>query len=772
MGSTAVVGHNGARSVQFGIFEVDLRAGELRRNGSKVKLQEQPFQILTVLLEHPGEVVSREELQKKLWPADTFVDFDHSLNAAIRRLRDALGDSAENPRFVETVARRGYRFLAPVKGGNCSVATPTRPPAIRFRRGHIFVTAALLAGVVVGLVIADWPRHSVPINSSQIKLRRLTANPEDDPVAGAVISPDGKYLAFSDNNGFYLREIESGETHALKLPGGFAAVPAAWYPDGTHLIATWVEGPKSASSLWQISIMGGPPRKLIDDGRQPSVSRQGSQIAFVRGSNLDESLWLMQASGENPRPLLVGQKTMFGMPAWSPEGHRIAYVIGSYLPDLFEVRTSIETYNLDSGVRQTVLSAVPEAPPPPLLSVPAGPPAGHEGVTASGRHPVTIDQHLGPGLALDEAAHFGPGLVWTTDDRLLYSLSEPRPNQGDSNVWSVPLDSQGHVAGDASRLTATPDDVSNLNASRDGKRMAITKYSVNPDVYVAEINSTGTRLSTPKQLTLDERRDFPFSWTPDSKAVLFASDRDGIYHIFKQQIDEMVPELMVGGDEQTVAPRLAPDNSSVLYVIWPRLGEASVRGRVMRVPLSGGPSQTVLEQDGLGNVQCARFPSTLCLFDVRGTSKLLFFRFDPSTGKSEELPQARIEDTPAYAYNWSLSPDGKILATARGNGGLVTKDPSITFLSLENGSKHAVTAHAWAGIGSIDFAADGRSLWASAYTNTGTWALLNIDLQGRSRTMLEDTTMAVGWAIPAPDGKHLALWKARGTSNVWMLERF
>jgi DNA-binding winged helix-turn-helix (wHTH) protein len=193
MGSTAGVGNNGARSVQFGIFEVDLRAGELRRNGSKVKLQEQPFQILTVLLDRPGEVVSREELQKKLWPADTFVDFDHSLNAAIRRLRDALGDSAENPRFVETVARRGYRFLAPINGGNGSVATLTPQAATRSRRWRISVTLALLlAGVVVGLVIADWPRHSIPLNSSQIKLRRLTANPEDDPVAGAVISPDGK----------------------------------------------------------------------------------------------------------------------------------------------------------------------------------------------------------------------------------------------------------------------------------------------------------------------------------------------------------------------------------------------------------------------------------------------------------------------------------------------------------------------------------------------------------------------------------------------------
>src|SRR6195256_4560142 len=126
----AVVSEKEPRSVQFGVFEVDLRAGELRRNGSKVKLQGQPFQILTMLVARPGEVVTREELQKKLWPADIFVDFDHSLNAAIRRLRDALDDSAENPRFVETVARRGYRFLAPVSLGNGNGATRTEPAAV------------------------------------------------------------------------------------------------------------------------------------------------------------------------------------------------------------------------------------------------------------------------------------------------------------------------------------------------------------------------------------------------------------------------------------------------------------------------------------------------------------------------------------------------------------------------------------------------------------------------------------------------------------------
>src|SRR5271168_4253314 len=99
----------------FGVFELDLRAGELRKHGLRVRLQEQPFQLLAMLLEHAGEVVTREELQKKLWPADTFVDFDHGLNKAISKIREALSDSAESPHFVETVARRGYRFLAEVK---------------------------------------------------------------------------------------------------------------------------------------------------------------------------------------------------------------------------------------------------------------------------------------------------------------------------------------------------------------------------------------------------------------------------------------------------------------------------------------------------------------------------------------------------------------------------------------------------------------------------------------------------------------------------------
>src|SRR5258706_7305145 len=118
-----------ANSVRFGVYEFDLRSGELRKHGIRIKLQEQPCQILAILLEHRGEMVAREELQRRLWPSDTFVDFDHSLNTAVMRLREALNDSSGNPRFIETLPRRGYRFVAPVEEKSASVNEPTAAQA-------------------------------------------------------------------------------------------------------------------------------------------------------------------------------------------------------------------------------------------------------------------------------------------------------------------------------------------------------------------------------------------------------------------------------------------------------------------------------------------------------------------------------------------------------------------------------------------------------------------------------------------------------------------
>lgn len=115
------------RIARFGVFELDLSAGELRKSGVKLRLQGQPYQVLALLLERAGEVVTREELQQKLWPSDTFVDFDHSLNTAINKVRDALGDSASSPRYVETLARRGYRFIAPVQTPDQTAAARETP---------------------------------------------------------------------------------------------------------------------------------------------------------------------------------------------------------------------------------------------------------------------------------------------------------------------------------------------------------------------------------------------------------------------------------------------------------------------------------------------------------------------------------------------------------------------------------------------------------------------------------------------------------------------
>lgn len=114
--------------MRFGVFEIDVTAGELRKNGTRIRLQEQPFQVLVTLLERAGDVVTRDDLRQRIWPADTFVDFDHSLNTAVNKIREALGDSASSPRFVETLARRGYRFIAPVDG--LAVSTSSHPPVI------------------------------------------------------------------------------------------------------------------------------------------------------------------------------------------------------------------------------------------------------------------------------------------------------------------------------------------------------------------------------------------------------------------------------------------------------------------------------------------------------------------------------------------------------------------------------------------------------------------------------------------------------------------
>jgi len=178
------------KPIHFGAFDVDLRAGELHKNGVKLKLQGQPFQVLVALLERPGEIVTREELRQRLWPSDTFVDFEHNLNSAVRRLREAVGDSADNPRFIETLARHGYRFIAPVAEQARAV------PRAQFRIRTLWITAlatATIVALVVGLNIGEWRQwlfnraSGAPMQSlAVLPLENLSGNPEEEYFADGM----------------------------------------------------------------------------------------------------------------------------------------------------------------------------------------------------------------------------------------------------------------------------------------------------------------------------------------------------------------------------------------------------------------------------------------------------------------------------------------------------------------------------------------------------------------------------------------------------------
>ncbi len=194
--------------VRFGAFQLDLRTGELRKAGVRISLPEQPFQVLEALLDRPGDLVTREELRQRLWPAETFVDFEHGLNAAVRRLRDALGDSADAPRFVETLPRRGYRFIAPVTGPSAGDEPAALRPDIEHQRsefaapgpksaprrltrawGPVLVAAIALvsAGILWGSGYLPWPpatAHPVPPTGrfmlAVLPFENLTGDPDQE----------------------------------------------------------------------------------------------------------------------------------------------------------------------------------------------------------------------------------------------------------------------------------------------------------------------------------------------------------------------------------------------------------------------------------------------------------------------------------------------------------------------------------------------------------------------------------------------------------------
>jgi dipeptidyl aminopeptidase/acylaminoacyl peptidase len=187
----------------------------------------------------------------------------------------------------------------------------------------------------------------------------------------------------------------------------------------------------------------------------------------------------------------------------------------------------------------------------------------------------------------------------------------------------------------------------------------------------------------------------------------------------------------------------------------------------MRVPLSGGTPQKVLESRFISNHQCSRMPANICLFSEAGDHELTFFTFDPLQGRGAQIFQ--IKDEVPAIYNWTLSPDGAMLAIAKGKWG--EERPRIGLVSLKNGAERWINVEGWPGVGSLDWAADGKSIWVVSSGDEGN-ALLNVDLQGHIRPFWQPKKMTMGWAIPSRDGRYLALRVASGSANVSMLENF
>ena len=431
--------------------------------------------------------------------------------------------------------------------------------------------------------------------------RELTARTADNPVTAAVISRDGKYLAYSDKDGISIQDIDNGDSH--KFPGTKGLNLQDWYPDGLHLLVSDDE------DLWTIFIASGEKHKLASHAAAAAISYDGSQVLFFR-EQLARELWTMQSAGGEPQlRFSLPQDEMFLTAAWSPDGKALAYI----------------RCPRGRGACTLETRASQQEKPRVLLT----------------------DKQLGGGGA--------NVLEWLPDGRILFTLY--KNTFSESDLWALPLDSRGALFGKPVRLTNTTGQlVAGLSSSSDGKRV-VTQLAKYPFVlFVGSLAKTSDKLDQPHRLTNDSWNNWPQAWTPDGEALYYVSARPKS-SVYKRNISSDSAEPFLTGPGNYFDAALSSDAKWVM-VQAKLLGSDKVQ--LLRIPVSGGNPETVLTVSGMGEVHCAYSGSRICVLSESLGKQEVFSKFDPVRGRLEEL--AKTDTQGEGDSYWGISPDGTRIA--------------------------------------------------------------------------------------------------------------
>jgi eukaryotic-like serine/threonine-protein kinase len=607
----------------------------------------------------------------------------------------------------------------------------------QFAIGAAFVLIALGAAIFW----SSLEHESSP--SPELKQLQLTANSNHNPVATGAISPDGKYLAYTDLNGIHIELIQTGETQPASQPGTLEGSRVEWnvgpwFPDSTGFLATAASplddsvSPGQQASIWSVSVLGRAPRKLRDDAVAQSVSPDGSVIAFTSKLTRDGAheiwLWFMGPHGEQARKLYeTDENSAFRAFKWSPDGKRLAYI-------KFKTRE-----NSHAGSVETLdLKGEPSAP---ILSV------------------SNVD------LLHD--------YLWLADGRFIYALEDQGSGGKACNLWQMPVDTHsGAPKGRPRRITNwTGFCLDSMSATADGKRLAFRKVNAQATVEIAYLESSGARIGNPVQLTPSEDWNDPVAWTPDSKAVIFRSHRGGSVGIYKQLLTEdKVEPLVTGLPGVGFRPGVTPDGEWLLYAYHPYANSGNGQDpnspyNVRRVPLGGGSPEDVVSGN-IRAIRCGIPPSGLCVLLEQSPdeNQLIFYALD-LTGRGPVLAKLNI-DPNMSDWDWEVAPHGDRIAFVE------TRKGRVQILSLRGADTQEFTVKGWREMDNVFWAADGRGLYFSSPTPLGA-ALLRSDLAGNVQVLYQQGGgIHQTSGIPSPDGRHLAMlgWSLNG--NIWMMDNF